>query len=58
MTPLDKLSSLPDAAQFLRVGITLADLHATARSMTDVQAAKKLNAARQALFKRVTARAA
>ena len=58
MTPLDKLSSLPDAAQFLRAGITLADLHTTARKMTDVQAAKKLNAARQALFKRVTARAA
>ena len=58
MTPLDKLSSLSDAAQFLRAGITLADLHTMARKMTDVQAAKNLNAARQALFKRVAVRAA
>ena len=58
MTPLDKLTSLPDAAQYLRAEITLADLHTTARKMTDVQAAKKLNAARLVLFKRVTARAA
>ena len=58
MTPLDKLASLSEAAQFLRAGITLAELQALARALTDVQAAEELNAARQALFKRLSARAA
>jgi transposase InsO family protein len=58
MTPLDKLASLSEAAQFLRPGITLADLQALARALTDVQAAAELNEARQALFKRTAARAA
>jgi transposase InsO family protein len=58
MTPLDKLTSLPNAAQFLRAGTTLADLQALACALTDVQAAEELNEARQALFKRATARAA
>jgi transposase InsO family protein len=58
MTPLDKLASLSEAAQFLRVGITLAELQALARALTDVQAAEELNAARQALFKRLSTRAA
>ena len=56
MTPLDKLASLPDAATFLREGITLEDLHALARALTDVQAAEALNEARLALFRRVPAR--
>ena len=56
MTPLDKLASLPDAATFLREGITLEDLHALARALTDVQAAEELNEARLALFRRVPAR--
>ena len=51
MTPLDKLSSLPKAATFLRHGITLEQLHELATAMTDIQAAEQLNAARQALFK-------
>jgi len=58
MTPLDKLASLPIAVQCLRAGVTLADLHTQARALTDMQAAKNLNAARQALFKRIKARAA
>ena len=58
MTPLDKLTSLPEAAQFLRADITLASLHATARELTDVQAAEKLNAARQKLFRPIHARTA
>lgn len=58
MTPFDKLASLPDAAQFLRTDITLTDLYTQAKALTDVQAAKALNAARQALFRRVLARAA
>ena len=56
MTPLDKLSSLPEAAKFMRDGITLEDLHALATALTDVQAAEELNEARLALFKRIPAR--
>ena len=58
MTPLDKLASLPDAASFLREGITFKDLHALARALTDVQAAEELQEARQVLFGRLRARAA
>ena len=56
MPPLDKLASLPQAAQFLRVGVTLEALQALARRLTDVQAAEELNQARQALFRRVLVR--
>ena len=56
MTPLDKLASLPEAATFLRPGITLEELHALARALTDVQAAEELHEARAALFRRVPAR--
>jgi len=38
MTPLDKLASLPEAAKFMREGITLQDLHELAAALTDVQA--------------------
>ena len=58
MTPLDKRISLPDAAQFLRADITLTDRYTQATALTDVQAAKALNAARQAWFRRVLATAA
>jgi transposase InsO family protein len=56
MTPLDKLASLPDAAAFLRDGVTLEDLHALATALTDVQAGGELHEARLALFRRVPAR--
>ena len=56
MTPLDKLASLPDAAQFLREGQTLDELTALARALSDVQAGEELNEARAALFRRVPAR--
>jgi transposase InsO family protein len=56
MTPLDKLASLSEAATFMREGITLEDLHALARALTDVQAAEELNEALLALFRRVPAR--
>ena len=58
MTPLDKLASLSKAASFLREGVTLDDLHALARALTDVQAGEELSQARLALFKRLTVRAA
>jgi transposase InsO family protein len=56
MTPLDKLASLPEAATFMREGVSLEDLHALALALTDVQAAEELNEARLALFRRVPAR--
>jgi transposase InsO family protein len=56
MTPLDKLASLPEAATFLRAGVTLEDLHALATALTDVQAGEELNEARLALFRRVPPR--
>ena len=56
ITPLDKLANLPEAAKFLREGITLKDLHQLATALTDVQAAEELNEARAALFRRVPAR--
>jgi len=56
MTPLDKLASLPDAASFLRPGVTLLNLHQLAHALTDVQAAEELNEARQALFRRTLTR--
>ncbi len=57
MTPLDKLASLPNAAQYLREGITLEHLYQLAHALSDVQAAEELNEARAALFRRVPARA-
>jgi len=56
MTPLDKLASLPDAARYLRPGVTLLELKKLARALTDVQAAEELNEARQALFRRAATR--
>ncbi len=56
MTPLDKLTSLLGAADFLRAGVTLPNLQQLALALTDVQAAEELNQARQALFRKVPAR--
>jgi len=58
MTPLDKLSSLPDAQRFLRPGITLLALHEQAKQQTDVQAAEAVQQARNALFKTASRRSA
>ena len=58
MTPLDKLASLSKAESFLREGVTLEDLHALARALTDVQAGEELSEARLELFKRLTVRVA
>ncbi|MBK6293268.1 MAG: hypothetical protein IPF55_02110 [Rhodoferax sp.] len=56
MTPLEKLSSLPAAKTYLRQGVTLKELHALATALSDLQAAKELNEARQELFDRVRKR--
>ncbi len=50
MTPYEKLRSLSQASQYLRPGITLDELDAFAREMTDNEAAEQLNLARDNLF--------
>jgi transposase InsO family protein len=56
MTPLDKLASLPEAAKYLRQGVTLEDLQQLARALSDVQAAQELSEARAELFRHLPAR--
>ena len=50
MTPLEKLASLHQPERFLKPGMTLSRLHSEANSITDNQAAERLNQARTALF--------
>ncbi|MEQ1438484.1 integrase, partial [Fontimonas sp. SYSU GA230001] len=50
MTPYDKLKSLPDAGQYLKHGICFETLDAVAFSVSDNDAARRLNQARDQLF--------
>ena len=50
MTPLEKFASLPNAATFLRQGLTFEHLTRTALALTDLQAAQQLYKAHTALF--------
>ncbi len=50
MTPLDKLTGLPNAAAFLRPGLTLQLLMQRAHAITDLQAAEQPYKARSKLF--------
>jgi hypothetical protein len=50
MPPLEKPASLPGAGNFLREGITLEGLHTLALSQTDVEAARQVREAREAMF--------
>ena len=54
MTPFDKLKSLPDAAAFLKPSVTLNDLNAVAYAISDNDAARALNQARDQLFQSIT----
>jgi hypothetical protein len=54
MTPYEKLKSLSEAAQFLKPGVTFAHLDALAASISDNEAAEKLNEARTRLFKLIS----
>ena len=56
MTPYEKLKSLPDADQFLKPGITFELLDREAHALSDNEAAKRLNKAREALFKTIHTR--
>ena len=50
MTPYERLKSLPDAAESLKPGVTFAQLNELAHAVSDNQAAKQLNQARNKLF--------
>lgn len=53
MTPYEKLKSLPQAAQYLKPGVTFEKLDASALRMSDNEAASKLYEARKTLFKTI-----
>ncbi len=53
MTPYEKLKSLPKAASYLKAGITFQDLDAIAYAISDNEAAKQMNEAKQKLFKTI-----
>lgn len=50
MTPYDKLKSLPNAAHYLKPGVTFDKLDAIAHRISDNEAAQQLNQARDELF--------
>ena len=53
MTPYEKLTSLPAAAQYLKAGIAFDKLDAQARRMSDNEAAAQLQRAKQLLFQTI-----
>ncbi len=53
MTPYDKLRSLPQAQAFLKPGITFEQLDQQAQQLSDNEAAKQLNEARNQLFQSI-----
>ncbi|WP_216638471.1 hypothetical protein, partial [Endozoicomonas arenosclerae] len=50
MTPYEKFVSLQDAQQYLKSGVTLKSLEAKAHVMTDNEAARRLQNARENLL--------
>lgn len=54
MTPYDKLKALPDAGQYLKPGITFDALDAVAYAISDNDAARALNQARDQLFRSIS----
>jgi transposase InsO family protein len=53
MTPLEKLATLPALQRYLKPSITLSGLERQAASMSDNEAAQRLNQARAALFQSI-----
>ena len=53
MTPYEKLKALDNADQYLKPGITFAELDNIAMAMTDLQAAQLLQQEQKALFKQI-----
>ncbi len=58
MTPYEKLKSLPGAERFLRDGIDFAQLDKQAYQSSDNEAARRLNEARDELFRVIRGEAA
>jgi hypothetical protein len=56
MTPYEKFKSIPNAEQFLKPGISFQSLDALACSISDNDAAQRLNDARARLFKSISNR--
>ena len=56
-TPYERLRDLPGAEQYLRPGVDFAQLDAQERALTDLEAARRLNAQRDALFRELRAAA-
>ena len=54
-TPYEKLKSLPDVRQYLKPGMTVAQLDGIASRMRDTEAALALNHARSTLFQAIAA---
>ena len=52
-TPYEKLKSLPDAARFLKPGVTFGELDKTAYAMSDLRANRLANRARDELFRAI-----
>ena len=52
-TPYHKLKSLPDPERFLRSGVTFADLDVVAYAMSDLEANRRANRARDELFRTI-----
>jgi hypothetical protein len=52
-TPYEKLKSLPEATQYLKPGVTFEDLDAIAYTISDNEAARRLNEARATLFRSI-----
>ena len=55
MTPYEKLVSIPDVSNHLKPGITLESLHKIATEMSDNDAAKELQKAKQSVFSKIFA---
>jgi hypothetical protein len=53
MTPYEKLRSLPEAASYLKPGMTLEKLDAIAAECSDNKATQRLNEARIKLFQSI-----
>ncbi len=53
MTPYEKLKSLANVEQYLKKGVSLADLDAKAAATTDLESAKAMQKARSTLFKTI-----
>ena len=54
-TPYEKLKSLPDAAAFLKPGLTFAALDRHERELSDNQSAERMRADRRRLFRAINA---